>query len=224
MEELICLVRGRRVDLVAVDELRSLSREYRAVVVDVGTGDGRWLYRLARARPDTFCLGVDANADAMREVSYRSACKPARGGLRNVRFAAADVGSLPSGLREMADEIWISYPWGTLLRAVLAPEPSVLGPVASILKPRGVLRVAINESLLNDAPLLRKIDLAPRTAAHLYDAMRAGYGEAGLNVTSVRSDGAGIRSSWSGRLGQGAGVRTLSVEAAKDGNGRGDGG
>ena len=41
----------------------------RHVVIDVGTGDGRWLFRLARARPEWFCIGVDANLDATRHVA-----------------------------------------------------------------------------------------------------------------------------------------------------------
>ena len=64
----------------------------------------------------------------------------------------------------------------------------------------------------------------PRSLQDLYDAMCAGYNEAGLKVTTWRQDGAPIRSSWGARLGQGAGPRTLWVEAVKDGNGCDHGG
>jgi 16S rRNA (adenine(1408)-N(1))-methyltransferase len=156
----------------------------------------------------------------MRDVSHRAARKPARGGLPNLRFVASAVESLPAGLHEIADEVWVSYPWGSLLRAVLAPDASVLRGIAAILKPHGVLRVGINAALLERAAILGKMGLAPRAASDLFEAIRAGYNEAGLNVTAWRRDGAEIRSSWAGRLGQGAELRTLWVEAVRDGDGR----
>lgn len=224
MEEHVAVVCGRRIERLAASALLELSRQYQTVIVDLGTGDGRWLYRVARARPEVLCVGMDANADVMREVSYRAARKPARGGLPNIRFVATAVESLPAGLREMADEVWVTYPWGSLLQATIAPDPLVMRRVAAMLKPHGVLRVSINESILGQGALLRKIGLVPRPFTQVFDALRAGYGEAGLNVTTWRRDAATIRSSWAGRLWQGTGVRTLWVEAVKDGDGRDHGG
>ena len=224
MEETVAIVCGRRVEQIGAAGLQEVIRQYDAVVVDLGTGDGRWLYRRARSQPSVLCLGIDANAAALRDISYRATRKPARGGLTNVRFIAASAESLPGALRAVADEVWVAYPWGSLLGAVLGPEPSILRRVAGVLKPRGLIRVAINESVLGQGAVLRRMGLMPRPAQDLYPAMRAGYNEAGLTVTRWRFGGAWIRSSWAGRLGQGAGVRTLWVEAVKDGDGRDHGG
>lgn len=219
MEEVLSVVCGRKVEEIGAATLLELAHRYQAVLVDLGTGDGRWLYRVARVRPEVLCVGMDANADAMREVSYRAARKAARGGLPNVRFIAASVESLPAGLLEMADEIWVSYPWGSLLRAVAAPDSAVLRGVVEILKPRGVLRVAVNESVFEQPGVLRRLGLPSRPFPEIVDALRAGYSEVGLNVTAWRSDAAKIRSSWASRLRQGAGARTLWLEAVKDGGG-----
>jgi 16S rRNA (adenine(1408)-N(1))-methyltransferase len=224
MEEHVAVVCGRRIERRAASALLELCRQYQTVIVDLGTGDGRWLYRVARARPEVLCVGIDSNVDAMREVSSRAARKPARGGLPNVRFVAAAVESLPAGLLEIADEVWVAYPWGSLLQATVAPDPLVMRGVAAMLKPHGVLRVSINESILGQGALIRKIGLVARPFTQVFDALRAGYGEAGLNVTTWRRDAATIRSSWAGRLGQGTGVPTLSVEAVKDGDGSNHGG
>src|SRR5574341_96339 len=223
MEEFLSVVCGRRVEKIGAATLRGFACRYQVVIIDLGTGDGRWVYRLARARPDVMCIGIDANARRMREISHRAARKPARGGLLNVRFVAAPAESLPAGLREMADETWVSYPWGSLLRAVAAPDPAILRGIGEILKPRGVLRVALNESVLEQPGVLGRLGLPSRPLANVINALRAGYREAGLNVTTWRCDAMTMRSSWAGRLGQGAGVRTLRVEAMKDGDRRGHG-
>lgn len=67
-----------------------------------------------------------------------------------------------------------------------------------MLKPQGLIRLAINESVLGQTTILGRMGLAPRSPRDLYDAVRAGYNEAGL--------------------------RTLWVEAVKDGDGCDHGG
>lgn len=56
------------------------------MALDLGTGDGRHVLALARARTDTLVIGVDANAAGMLEASRRAA---RRGALRNALFAVA---------------------------------------------------------------------------------------------------------------------------------------
>jgi 16S rRNA (adenine(1408)-N(1))-methyltransferase len=144
----VTMVWGRRIERVEADALADLIGKYRAVVVDIGTGDGRWLYRLARARPDVLCLGIDASADGLRDVSHRAARMPARGGLANVRYILASVEAIPAALHRVADEAWVVYPWGSLLRAVVVPDPAVLRGIAGVLKPGGLFRAAINDSAI----------------------------------------------------------------------------
>jgi 16S rRNA (adenine(1408)-N(1))-methyltransferase len=71
----------------------------------VGTGDGRFVLALARARPDTLVIGLDAVAAGMAEASRRAARRggalprggsaagperhPPRGSLKNALFAVA---------------------------------------------------------------------------------------------------------------------------------------
>ena len=54
--------------------------------LDLGTGDGRHVLAAARARPDTFVIGADANAASMAESSRRAARRLA---LPNALFAVA---------------------------------------------------------------------------------------------------------------------------------------
>ena len=46
--------------------------------IDFGTGDGAFVRHSAREAPDTLVIGVDANADNLREVSHRVSRKAAR--------------------------------------------------------------------------------------------------------------------------------------------------
>ena len=169
----------------------------RHVVIDVGTGDGRWLFRLARARPEWFCIGIDANLDATRHVARRARRRPAQGGAPNLSFVHERAEALPGSLRGMAAEVYVQYPWGGLLWAVTGGDPATLARIAGLLRPGGRLRVLVNVSALDG----EAADPA------------APYAAAGLRI--VRQEIAAVRhrSSWAGRLGQGRALLTLCVEA-----------
>jgi 16S rRNA (adenine(1408)-N(1))-methyltransferase len=137
-----------------------------------------------------------------------------------VRFILAPAEALPQVLNGVVDEAWVIYPWGTLLRGVMHPDPAVLCGIAGVLRPGGALIVVVNESALagrDRAGILAQT----QGCGVVHDAaLRAGYNEAGLRVTSVRSGEMQLRSSWGGRLGQGRPLRTVWIEAVRDGDGR----
>ena len=69
--------------------------EDRAIVVDLGTGDGRFVYQSARQNPQRFYLGIDASANLLAKISEKIHRKPAKGGLKNALFIQAAVEALP---------------------------------------------------------------------------------------------------------------------------------
>lgn len=169
----------------------------RYVVIDVGTGDGRWVFRLARQKPEWFCVGLDANLDAARHVARRAGRRLARGGAPNLVFVQLRAEALPGTLRGVAAEVYVQYPWGGLLRAVTGGDAATLSRIGGLLRRGGRLHVLVNVSALRG------------DAADLASA----YAAAGLRI--VRQDTAAVRhrSSWAGRLGQGRPLMTLCVEA-----------
>ena len=54
--------------------------------MDVGTGDGLFVYNSARRNPDRLFIGIDANSRPLQKISERIHRKPAKGGLPNVLF------------------------------------------------------------------------------------------------------------------------------------------
>ncbi|MGH9881869.1 MAG: methyltransferase domain-containing protein, partial [Pyrinomonadaceae bacterium] len=96
------------------------------IVIDIGTGDGLFVYQCARQNPRKFFIGIDANPRPLEKISERIHRKPAKGGLPNVLFLQAAVEELPSELYGVADEVHIHFPWGSLLRALMLGEYEVL--------------------------------------------------------------------------------------------------
>src|SRR2546430_12368378 len=111
---------------MSADDLASLSAGYRAVAVDVGTGDGRFAYAYARKHPDWLVIGMDPAREGLREMSMRAMRKPARGGLPNVIYVWSGIEQPPDELGHIADEVHVVLPWGKLLPGVVLPVHDVL--------------------------------------------------------------------------------------------------
>src|ERR671931_2499377 len=76
-------VRGKRTYELSRSELEELISSFEDVLVDVGTGDGRFVLAHARAKPRTSAIGLDPVASAMESSSRSAGRKPGRGGIPN---------------------------------------------------------------------------------------------------------------------------------------------
>ena len=109
-------------------------------MVDVGTGDGRYVVRTAAADPSALVIGVDPNVAGLG-AGYRDAHKRR---LDNTLFVVASAEALPAELSGIADEVRVHFPWAGLLDAVVHPDPVVATNLASLLRPGGRLVLALS--------------------------------------------------------------------------------
>jgi 16S rRNA (adenine(1408)-N(1))-methyltransferase len=151
---------GKKTVEISAEELYARIVNYKQVLVDIGTGDGQFVYRWAVSHPETFCIGLDAVAENMREVSARTLKKPARGGLSNALFVVASVELLPAELSDIADVVTINFPWGSLLRALVTPEPEILRAIAGMAKRGTKLKVLLNYSVFKDQDYIKRMGLS----------------------------------------------------------------
>lgn len=156
------------------------------VVVDVGTGDGRFAYAHAGTRPDSFVVGVDAIAERLDELSAKAARKPAKGGRANVLFVRASVEGPPAELVGVADEVHVLLPWGALLVGTMLAEPAVMAGLVALAKPAGAeLTVVFNAEVWEDSTPHHMVDLPAVTVDYVEQTLRPAYREFGIELTDV---------------------------------------
>lgn len=198
------VVRGKRLVDVGAGEVDELLSRHARVAVDVGTGDGRLPYALARERPDTLAVGIDVNADNLRETSLRALRKPSRGGLPNVLFAIADAEHPPAELAGRADEVHVILPWGKLMVGLLRADPGVLGGLAVLAKPGASLHVVLNGEVWADPVPVEARDLPDPTVGYVDEVLAPAYRRAGIVVEPAREMAAeairAMASTWAKRL------------------------
>jgi 16S rRNA (adenine(1408)-N(1))-methyltransferase len=176
-------------------------RPYRSLVLDLGTGDGKHVLTVARARPDALVVGLDAGPDAMRRTAARAAAKPAKGGVPNALFVWASAEQLPAELNAV-DEVHSLMPWGSLLRALAAPAADVLRGVAAACRAEATFLVTLNLHAWRP-PVPEVGDTSEPTPDS--DWLAAGYAAAGWRLDRAYYPSAGeldeLGTSWTKRLG-----------------------
>jgi 16S rRNA (adenine(1408)-N(1))-methyltransferase len=180
--------------------------------VDVGTGDGAFVCDAARKSPDTLYIGIDANADNLRDASRKAARKPSRGGLPNVILGRLPLEEAPGELLAIADSITVLFPWGSLLRAVALPQLDVVRRLSALARPNATIRVVFGCDPDLDGRAAWDFGPRPLTDSARLEALCKTLGEAALTVrASVRSasDIRALPTTWAKKLGHSGKQRTF---------------
>jgi 16S rRNA (adenine(1408)-N(1))-methyltransferase len=174
------------------------------VIVDIGTGDGRFVYQSARENPTKFYVGIDANAKPLEKISMKATRRPAKGGAANVLFIQTAIEDLPAELNNSADEIHIHFPWGSLLRAVASGDLRVLRNLKRISAPHCLLEVVIGIDPERDRAEIERLKIPSLTPKYLANDLAAKYAAAGFKFREsgavATEDWPHLKSSWARRL------------------------
>ena len=182
----------------------SLDRTGEGVIIDIGTGDGRFVYQSARQNPNKFYIGIDPNTRPLEKVSEKIYRKPAKGGAPNVLFVQSAVEDLPEELNGVADEVHVHFPWGSLLRAVAVGEIGVLRNVRRICSTGALLEVVTGLDPERDQSEIERLGLTPLTLEFIDTVLVKKYAAAGLQITErgilAASEWPELNTSWARRL------------------------
>ncbi len=151
-------------------------------MIDVGTGDGTFVYQSARNNPGTFYLGIDANARPLAKISEKIHRKSAKGGVDNLLFVQASVENLPEELDGVANVVHVHFPWGSLLRGVATGEELVLHNLRRICADGAMLEVLIGLDPDRDLAEIARLELPPLTSEYLTNELVPKYRAAGFEM------------------------------------------
>jgi 16S rRNA (adenine(1408)-N(1))-methyltransferase len=152
------------------------------IVIDIGTGDGRFVSAAARANPNKFYIGLDANAKPLDKISMKATRKPSKGGLPNAMFVQAAIEDLPEELNGVADEIHVHFPWGSLLRGVATGEADTLAALRRVAGPECLLEIVIGIDPERDRAELERLGVPELTPILLHSYLVPKYTACGFHL------------------------------------------
>lgn len=182
---------------VDLEAISAWARRYEAIVLDLGAGDGRFARALVESRPEAGVIAVDTcGENAVREL---------RRAPENLRFIVADALTLPDELHALASETTINFPWGSLLRAMLAGDERLYRVLG-----RQALTIRVNAGAIAEAGY----DFDAGSAALLRAVRRAT--PATLRTRRLdRADLKQIPSTWAKRLAFGRDPRAIEIKTGR---------
>lgn len=188
------------------------------MIVDIGTGDGRFVYQSARRNPKKFYIGIDPSTKPLEKISEKIYRKPAKGGAVNVLFIQAAVEDLPAELDGVADELHVHFPWGSLLRAVATGEIETLRNLRRICSSGSLIEVVIGLDPVRDRSELERLGIPELSLQHIDEVLSARYLTAGFEITErgilPASEWPEFNTSWAKRLQQ-SGNRPITYLIAR---------
>lgn len=136
-------IRGRKSLGLNFNEWKDRLTHYDRIIMDLGTGDGRYARSLAEAHPRWVIIGVDACRENLREHSQTK--------LPNLLFIIASAQDLPHELDGLISHITINFPWGSLLESLLTGDPKLIRGLKSVSRPQVSLDLRLNGGALAEA-------------------------------------------------------------------------
>jgi len=191
-------IRGRTSHKLNFNELAERLVNYNHLLLDLGTGDGRFVCRMAEQHQDRFFIGVDACRENLRANSHRK--------LPNAFFVIANAQALPKELNGLISHVTINFPWGSLLESLLVGDPALMNGLSSL----SCLNTGI-EIRLNGGALAEAGTTLETGAEKIYHNMlRSGWqvnAPVAMNASTLRN----FPSTWSKRLAFGRDPRVLHL-------------
>ena len=136
-------IRGRMSHDLDLNGLKERLTNYNRLVLDLGTGDGRYVRTLARSHPNWFVVGVDACRENLHEHS--------RARLTNMLFVIANAQELPCEFSGLFSHVTINFPWGSLMEVLLAAYPVLMSGLTSVARPEAQIEIQLNGGALAEA-------------------------------------------------------------------------
>lgn len=133
------IVKGNKEEKFTKIQLDSLIASHNEVIVDLGTGDGRFVYKQALDNPGNLYIGIDPSAKQL-EIHSKEANKKR---LTNVLFVIGSIEILPTEIFGIADYLYINLPWGSLLENIVNPTKESVNSLANMLKSEGTLEITL---------------------------------------------------------------------------------
>ena len=136
-------IRGKTSLEMTATELQQRLAGYKHILLDLGTGDGRFVCHMAEQHPDWFVIGVDPCRENLRVNSQRK--------LPNALFVIASAQVLPEELNGLASHVTINFPWGSLLEGLLSENNALMGRLKTVTRPCARLDIHLNGEALATA-------------------------------------------------------------------------
>ena len=153
--------------------------QFKEIHIDIGTGNGKFIYDLAVKNPYILYIGIEPTASNLYEYSK----KANKNKLNNLLYIISSIENMDEDLNDMADKVYINFPWGSLLEVIVKDMPKLLNKISSLGKFGSEFHFTFAYSTIHEPMEIEKRNLPILTEEYLLN-LKEIYLKAGLYVES----------------------------------------
>ena len=131
------VITGDKKNELDKETFRNMCGKYEKVILDLGTGDGRFVFKNALKNKSTLYIGLDPAEKQIQIYSKKSN----RRRLNNALYVLGSLENLPEELYSTVNKIFINLPWGTLLEKIVKSNEIYIEELSTILKKDGDIEI-----------------------------------------------------------------------------------
>ena len=176
------IVVGNKLLELSKEEFQNIKSKYKEIEIDLGTGNGRYVYKKALKNPEKLYIGIDPAEKQLRKYSR----KAVRKNLENVLFVLASAEMLPQELKNTTNQLNILLPWGSLLDYVANFNPKIIKEIKALLKLNGKIRMLFGYSQTQEPTETDRLNLEKLTEKYLKQELLPKYKENGLEILECK--------------------------------------
>lgn len=179
------ILKGKQIINISLNDFKDIVSKYKNTIVDIGTGDGQFVYRLGKQNPEELFIGLDSSAENMFDYAIKASNKPAKGGLENVLYVVANAEELPYEMAGSIDKIYINLPWGSLRDGIIKGEELILRNLKDISKRGSHIELCITYSETYEKSEIDKRQLPELSYDYINTVLKRKYKGSNLDICSI---------------------------------------
>lgn len=165
-------------NIVEFLDLDSYIKKYKTIHIDLGTGNGKFIFDLALKNPEILFIGIEPIASNLLEYSK----KAQKNKLENLIYVISSIENLGTELNGLGDVVYVNFPWGSLLEAVVKDMPEILNKISALGNDLSVYNFTFAYSSIHEPSEIEKRGLPILTEEYLLVNLREIYKQASLEI------------------------------------------
>lgn len=198
------IIQGSKIEELKRVDVEAHLSSYNKIHIDIGTGDGRYVYKKAVKDRETMYIGIDPSERQLKVNSKRAR----KNKILNALFATGSIEIFPEELYGVADSITVILPWGTLLQGIVNGTAEVLEKIKKMFKPgsKGISKLEIVFGYSQDAEPseVRRLGLDKLDKNYISEIMVPAFAGARLKTEKIdeltKTDLNNFETTWSKKL------------------------
>lgn len=174
---------------------------YKNLIIDLGTGQGAFIYFNAQNNKENFYIGLDSSSDSMKKY----AIKQYKNKINNLMYIIMNAQKIDDILFGRFKEIYINLPWGSLLQGIFKEEIKVIENISNLLCDEGIFHICFSYDTKFEKNEIEKRDLPELHDEYFDRIFKPLYDKYFLNVDSIQlisKDELKFESKWMRVLGE----------------------